>query len=158
MVIFHLLNPKMCIGDADHPRCAACKGIVSRVTEMGTFTTIRCGRQDCDNHVGQPVPMDGAERPTGVMELLPCDSTFASFIGYDAEGCILEIIIRKSGEHYRFYDFPPEAWRAFKEADSKGRHFRTHIRHCFLRYERLSALTEEDAWVDDALSGPPGEV
>src|ERR1044072_3951263 len=41
-----------------------------------------------------------------------------------------------SGEIYRYFDFPPQQFRDFLEADSKGTYFGKHIRNHF-PYERL---------------------
>ena len=45
----------------------------------------------------------------------------------------------RSGEVYRYFDFPQDRYRDFLKAESRGRHFLTHIRDRF-RYERLAKL------------------
>ena len=57
---------------------------------------------------------------------------------YDAESYILYLRFR-SGEVYRYFDFPQHRYRDFLNAESRGRHFLTHIRDRF-RYERLAKL------------------
>ncbi|HEX7362044.1 MAG TPA: KTSC domain-containing protein [Bryobacteraceae bacterium] len=42
----------------------------------------------------------------------------------------------RSGELYRYFDFPPEGYRDFLVADSKGQYFSNHIRGQF-PYEHL---------------------
>lgn len=41
-----------------------------------------------------------------------------------------------SGEIYRYFDFPPQQYRDFLDADSKGTYFGKYIRNHFL-YEHL---------------------
>jgi hypothetical protein len=42
----------------------------------------------------------------------------------------------QSGEIYCYFDFPPEEYRNFLAADSKGKYFAGHIRDQY-RFERL---------------------
>jgi KTSC domain len=45
----------------------------------------------------------------------------------------------RSGDVYRYFDFPNETYQQFLLAESKGQFFLTNIRNC-LRYERLAKL------------------
>jgi hypothetical protein len=45
----------------------------------------------------------------------------------------------RSGELYCYFDFPPQQYRDFLAADSKGRYFSTHIRDRF-RCQHLLTL------------------
>jgi len=45
----------------------------------------------------------------------------------------------RSGEVYRYVGFPENQYRELLDAESRGRHFLSHIRNQF-RYERLAKL------------------
>jgi len=45
----------------------------------------------------------------------------------------------RSGEIYRYFEFPAEQYRELLKAESRGRYFLSHIRNQF-RYERLAKL------------------
>jgi hypothetical protein len=45
----------------------------------------------------------------------------------------------RSGDVYRYFDFPEQQYREFLEAESRGRYFLSCIRNHF-RYERLAQL------------------
>jgi hypothetical protein len=55
---------------------------------------------------------------------------------YDPERHILSMRFR-SGEVYRYFEFPEEQYREFLDAESRGRYFLNFIRNRF-RYERLA--------------------
>lgn len=57
---------------------------------------------------------------------------------YDAEKHILYLRFR-SGEVYRYFEFPEEQYQDLLDAESRGRYFLTQIRNQF-RYERLAKL------------------
>lgn len=57
---------------------------------------------------------------------------------YDAGRHILYLRFR-SGEVYRYFEFSEEQYRAFLDAESRGRYFLNCIRNRF-RYERLPKL------------------
>jgi hypothetical protein len=57
---------------------------------------------------------------------------------YDAEKHTLYLLFR-SGEVYRYFEFPDQQYQDFLDAESKGRYFLCHIRNQF-RYERLARL------------------
>jgi KTSC domain-containing protein len=57
---------------------------------------------------------------------------------YDAEKHILYLRFR-SGEVYRYFEFPDGQYQNFLDAESRGRYFLSHIRNQF-RYERLAKL------------------
>ena len=57
---------------------------------------------------------------------------------YEAERRVLYLRFT-SGDVYRYFDFPEEAWREFLAAESRGRFSLSHIRDNF-RYERLAKL------------------
>jgi hypothetical protein len=73
-----------------------------------------------------------------MMNWQPVESKLLTSAAYDAENSILYLRFR-SGDVYRYFDFPPEQYRQFLNADSRGRYFLANIRnHC--RYERLARL------------------
>jgi hypothetical protein len=72
------------------------------------------------------------------MTWLPVESKMLSSVAYDAENHILYLRFR-SGDVYRYFDFPDEAHQQFLLAESKGQFFLTNIRNCF-RYERMAKL------------------
>ena len=57
---------------------------------------------------------------------------------YDGGNSILWLRFR-SGDVYRYFDFPEQQYREFLEAESRGRYFLSRIRNHF-RYERLAKL------------------
>ncbi|HEY1386109.1 MAG TPA: KTSC domain-containing protein [Dongiaceae bacterium] len=57
-------------------------------------------------------------------------------ITYDEWSRQLDIALT-TGRVYRYFDVPPEVYRALMEADSKGRFYNERIRDAY-RYERLS--------------------
>jgi hypothetical protein len=54
------------------------------------------------------------------MQRVPVDSSSIAAIGYDPEGCVLEIEFRLSGQIYRYFGVPAEDYAAFLSAESKG--------------------------------------
>jgi len=72
------------------------------------------------------------------MTWLPLDSQMFLSAAYDANQRILYLRFR-SGDVYRYFQFSNDDYQHFLAAESKGRHFLTHIRNYFL-YERLAKL------------------
>jgi len=70
---------------------------------------------------------------------LPLESKMLASVAYDDRQHILYLRFRKTGDVYRYFEFPVTDYHAFLEAESKGRFFLAHIRGCF-RYERLTKL------------------
>ncbi len=66
------------------------------------------------------------------------DSKLLTSSAYDSENYILYLRFQ-SGDVYRYFDFPPEQYRQFLDAASRGRYFLAKIRNQF-RYERLARL------------------
>jgi len=73
------------------------------------------------------------------MTWLPLESRMFASVAYDAERQILHLRFRKTGDVYRYFEFPAVDYQAFIEADSKGRFFLAKIRNRF-PYERLARL------------------
>jgi len=72
------------------------------------------------------------------MEWRPLESKMFLAEAYDAERHILYLRFR-SGDVYRYFDFPEDEHREFLNAESHGRYFLGHIRDRF-RYERMAKL------------------
>ena len=72
------------------------------------------------------------------MEWQPFESKLLVSSAYDAGKQTLYLRFR-SGEVYRYFDFPQAQYREFLDAESRGRYFLSHIRNQF-RYERLAKL------------------
>ena len=72
------------------------------------------------------------------MEWQPLESKMFLSEAYDAESQILYLRFR-SGDVYRYFDFPEDQYQEFLNADSRGRYFLSHIRDHF-RYERMAKL------------------
>ena len=72
------------------------------------------------------------------MDWLTIDSKMLSSLAYDAEKQILHLRFR-TGEVYRYFDFPGEDYQEFLDAESRGKYFLSNIRDRF-RYERLAKL------------------
>jgi len=66
------------------------------------------------------------------------ESKLLTSSAYDLENHILYLRFQ-SGDVYRYFDFPPEQYRQFLDAESRGRYFLAKIRNQF-RYERLARL------------------
>ncbi len=72
------------------------------------------------------------------MDWLPLDSSVFTSAAYIPEAQTLYLRFR-SGDVYRYFDFPPEQFQEFLAADSNGRYFSSSIRDQF-RCERLARL------------------
>ena len=72
------------------------------------------------------------------MDWLPVDSKLLTAAAYATENHVLYLRFR-SGDVYRYFDFPPELYRHFLDAESKGKFFLSEIRNQF-RYDRLARL------------------
>jgi hypothetical protein len=72
------------------------------------------------------------------MTWLPLGSKMVVSVAYDATQRILYLRFR-SGDVYRYFQFSNDDYQHFLAAESKGRHFLSHIRNCF-PYERLAKL------------------
>ena len=59
-------------------------------------------------------------------------------VAYDADTRTLYLRFR-SGDVYRYFDFPDSDYRQLLLAESKGQFFLNNIRNCF-RYERMAKL------------------
>ena len=73
-----------------------------------------------------------------MMNWQPFESKLLTSAAYDAEPRVLYLRFR-SGDVYRYFDFPSEQYQQFLHAESRGRYFLAHIRNHF-RYERLARL------------------
>lgn len=73
------------------------------------------------------------------MNWLPLESEMLGAVAYDDGKQILYLRFRKTGDVYRYLEFPAAEYQAFLDADSKGRFFLAHIRNVF-RYERMAKL------------------
>jgi KTSC domain len=72
------------------------------------------------------------------MDWQPFESKLLASSAYDAGKHTLYLRFR-SGEVYRYFDFPQEQCQDFLDVESRGRYFLNHIRNQF-RYERLAKL------------------
>lgn len=77
------------------------------------------------------------------MDWLPLESKLLTAAAYPAETHVLYLRFR-SGDVYSYFDFPPELYRDFLDAESKGRFFLSQIRNQF-RYDRLARLAIPNA-------------
>jgi hypothetical protein len=73
------------------------------------------------------------------MTWLPLESDMFTSAAYDADRHALYLRFRKSGDVYRYFDFPVAEYQAFLEAESHGRFFLARIRGPY-RYERMAKL------------------
>jgi hypothetical protein len=64
------------------------------------------------------------------MHWLPLDSSVFTAAAYVADKRTLYLRFR-SGELYRYFEFPSELYHGFLAADSKGQYFAHHIRDRF---------------------------
>jgi len=65
-----------------------------------------------------------------MVDWLPLDSSVLASVAYRPAKRMLYLRFR-SGELYRYSDFPPEEYKDFLAADSKGRYFSRNIRDRF---------------------------
>ena len=72
------------------------------------------------------------------MDWQPFESKLLTSSAYDDGKHILYLRFR-SGEVYRYFEFPEEQYREFLDAESRGRYFLSNIRNRF-RYQRLAKL------------------
>jgi hypothetical protein len=72
------------------------------------------------------------------MEWQPLESKLLASSAYDAGKHLLYLRFR-SGDVYRYFEFPEEQYQEFLEAESHGRYFLSSIRNQF-RFERLAKL------------------
>lgn len=72
------------------------------------------------------------------MDWQPLESKLLSSMAYDSKNRMLYLRFR-SGDVYRYFEFPPEQRQQFLAAESRGRHFLNNIRNQF-RYQRLARL------------------
>jgi hypothetical protein len=70
------------------------------------------------------------------MDWQPLESTLLAWSAYDAGKHTLYLHFR-SGEVYRYFEFPEMQYQDLLNAESHGRYFLSHIRNQF-RYERLA--------------------
>ena len=73
------------------------------------------------------------------MTWLPIESKMFTSVSYDADKQILYLRFRKTGDVYRYFEFPVTEYSAFIDAESRGRFFLAHIRDRF-RFERMAKL------------------
>jgi len=69
------------------------------------------------------------------IDWVPVDSTVLQAVAYLAQRRLLYLKFQ-SGEIYRYFDFPPQQYRDFLAAESKGTYFGKHIRNSS-QYEQL---------------------
>jgi hypothetical protein len=73
------------------------------------------------------------------MTWLPLESKMFTSVWYDADKQVLYLRFRKTGDVYRYFEFPIMEYSAFLDAQSRGRFFLAHIRDRF-RFERMAKL------------------
>ena len=64
-------------------------------------------------------------------------SSVIAAMRYDPRERILMIVYRGSRERYRYFGVPPEIWKAFQAAPSKGTYLNEVFKDCGFRYERV---------------------
>lgn len=73
------------------------------------------------------------------MTWLQLESKMFMSAAYDPDKRILHLRFRKTGDVYRYFDFPAADYQAFLDAESRGRFFLAHIRDRF-GFERMAKL------------------
>ena len=73
------------------------------------------------------------------MTCLPLESEMFTSAAYDADRRVLYLRFRKTGDVYRYFEFPAAEYQAFPDAESHGRFFLARIRGPY-RYERMAKL------------------
>ena len=77
------------------------------------------------------------ERRAGSMIWLPLESEMFTSSAYEADRQVLYLRFRKTGDVYRYFQFPPTENQAFLDAGSHGRFFLARIRGKY-PYERMA--------------------
>jgi hypothetical protein len=62
-------------------------------------------------------------RGTAQVTWLPLESKMFTSVSHDAEKQILYLRFRKTGDVYRYFEFPVTEYQAFLDAESRGRFF-----------------------------------
>lgn len=70
---------------------------------------------------------------------LPLESKMFTSVWYDADKQVLYLRFRKTGDVYRYFEFPATEYQHFLDAESRGRFFLAHIRDPF-HFERMAKL------------------
>ena len=73
------------------------------------------------------------------MTWLPLESKMFTSVWYDTDKQVLYLRFRKTGDVYRYFEFPVTEYSAFLDAESRGRFFLAHIRDRF-HFERMAKL------------------
>jgi hypothetical protein len=73
------------------------------------------------------------------MTWIPLESDMLASAAYDPERLNLYLRFRKTGDVYRYFEFPASEFHAFLHAESHGRFFLAHIRGHY-EYERMAPL------------------
>jgi hypothetical protein len=73
------------------------------------------------------------------MNWQPLESEMLASVACDTEKQILYLRFRKTGDVYRYFEFPAAEYQAFLDAESHGRFFLAHIRDQY-PYERMAKL------------------
>jgi hypothetical protein len=60
------------------------------------------------------------------VRLRAVQSEMLNLAGYDAKAQILEVVFN-SGDHYRYFEVPPEEYEGLMNADSIGQYMHKHI-------------------------------
>jgi hypothetical protein len=79
------------------------------------------------------------EKGMRAMNWLPLESEMFTSAAYDADRQVLYLRFRKTGDVYRYFEFPAAEYQAFLDAESHGRFFLARIRGPY-RYERMARL------------------
>lgn len=64
-------------------------------------------------------------------------SSVIAAMQYDADGRTLMIVYRGNRGRYRYFDVPPEEWKAFRAAKSKGTYLNGIFKERGYRYEKV---------------------
>ncbi len=70
-------------------------------------------------------------------EMHPVESNNIAEIGYDAAKREMRVWFKPRGALYAYHDVEPSIHAGFIAAESKGRHFKDHIRNAGHKYTKL---------------------
>jgi hypothetical protein len=68
----------------------------------------------------------------------PLTSSTLASAGYCSRQRLLELEF-KTGHVYRYFEVPPEQYQQLLAAESNGRYFNAHIRHCY-HFQQISSI------------------
>lgn len=71
------------------------------------------------------------------------ESSAIEAVGYDPENCLLHVRFKQTGL-YTYRNVPPDVFREFLAASSKGRFYNQYIRNAYKYYRRIEPGEDDE--------------